>query len=104
MKTFKIKLESMNFQLRRFIMLVELKAKSQVTIPKDIVQSMELNQGDQFEVTEDDGKIVLVPVAVYPEHVIRSLKAEVKEIKESIEKGNQPVFDSIDSLFEELDK
>lgn len=85
-------------------MLVELKAKSQVTIPKDIVQSMELNQGDQFEVTEDDGKIVLVPVAVYPGHVIRSLKAEVKEIKESIEKGNQPVFDSIDSLFEELDK
>lgn len=85
-------------------MLVELKAKSQVTIPKDIVQSMELNQGDQFEVTEDDGKIVLVPVAVYPEHVIRSLKAKVKEIKESIEKGNQPVFDSIDSLFEELDK
>lgn len=85
-------------------MLVELKAKSQVTIPKDIVQSMELNQGDQFEVTEDDGKIVLVPVAVYPEHVIKSLRAEVKEIKKSIKNGNQPVFDSIDSLFEELDK
>lgn len=85
-------------------MLVELKAKSQVTIPKDIVQSMELNQGDQFEVTEDNGKIVLVPVAVYPEHVIRSLKAEVKEIKESIKNRNQPFFDSIDSLFEELDK
>lgn len=85
-------------------MLVELKAKSQVTIPKDIVQSMELNQGDQFEVTEDDGKIVLVPVAVYPEHVIKSLRAEVKEIKESIKNGNRPVFDSIDSLFAELDK
>lgn len=85
-------------------MLVELKAKSQVTIPKEIVQSMELNQGDHFEVTEDNGKIVLVPVAVYPEHVIRSLKAEVREIKESIKNGNQPVFDSIDSLFEELDK
>ena len=85
-------------------MLVELKAKSQVTIPKDIVQSMELNQGDQFEVTEDNGKIVLVPVVVYTEHVIRSLKAEVKEIKESIKNGNRPVFDSIDTLFEELDK
>ena len=85
-------------------MLVELKAKSQVTIPKDIVQSIELNQGDQFEVTEDNGKIVLVPVAVYPEHVIRSLKTEVKEIKESIKNGNRPVFDSIDTLFEELDK
>lgn len=85
-------------------MLVELKAKSQVTIPKDIVNSMELSQGDQFEVIEDNGKIVLVPVAVYPEHVIKNLKAEVKEIKEAVKNGEKPVFDSIDSLFEELDK
>ena len=85
-------------------MLVELKAKSQVTIPKDIVNSMELSQGDQFEVMEDNGKIVLVPVAVYPEHVIKNLKAEVKEIKAAIKNGEKPVFDSIDSLFEELDK
>ena len=85
-------------------MLVELKAKSQVTIPKDIVNSMGLNQGDQFEVIEDDGKIVLVPVAVYPEHVIKKLKAQVKEIKDSIKNGETPVFDSIDSLFEDLDK
>lgn len=85
-------------------MLVELKAKSQVTIPKDIVNSMELNQGDQFEVIEEDGKIILVPVAIYPEHIIKNLKSEVNEIKKSIEKGDQPIFDSIDSLFEELDK
>lgn len=85
-------------------MLVELKAKSQVTIPKDIVNSMDLNQGDQFEVIEDKGKIVLVPVAIYPEHVIKELKEQVNEIKESIENGEQPVFDSIDSLFEDLDK
>ncbi|MDU2545962.1 MAG: AbrB/MazE/SpoVT family DNA-binding domain-containing protein [Finegoldia magna] len=71
-------------------MLVELKAKSQVTIPKDIVNSLDLNQGDQFEVMEEDGKIIFVPVAVYPERVI--------------ENGDQPVFDNIDSLFEELDK
>ena len=48
-------------------MLVELKAKSQVTIPKDIVNAMELNQGDQFEVIEEDGKIILVPLHLqYP--------------------------------------
>lgn len=85
-------------------MLVELKAKSQVTIPKDIVNSMGLNQGDQFEVIEDNGRIVLVPVAIYPEHVIKKLKAQVEEIKENIKNGDQPIFDSIDSLFEELDK
>ncbi|MFR4764188.1 AbrB/MazE/SpoVT family DNA-binding domain-containing protein [uncultured Anaerococcus sp.] len=85
-------------------MLVELKAKSQVTIPKDIVNSMDLNQGDQFEVIEDNGRIVLVPVAIYPEHVIKELKAQVEEIKENIKNGDQPIFDSIDSLFEELDR
>lgn len=85
-------------------MLVELKAKSQITIPKDIVNSMDLNQGDQFEVIEDNGRIVLVPVAIYPEHVIKELKAQVEEIKENIKNGDQPIFDSIDSLFEELDK
>ena len=85
-------------------MLVELKAKSQVTIPKDIVNSLDLNQGDQFEVMEEDGKIILVPVAVYPERVIKNLKKSVKELKVSIENGDQPVFDNIDSLFEELDK
>ena len=85
-------------------MLVELKAKSQVTIPKDIINSMELNQGDQFEVKEENGKIIFIPVAIYPENIIKNLKAQVNEIKESIKNGDTPVFDSIDSLFEELDK
>ncbi|NLK46141.1 MAG: AbrB/MazE/SpoVT family DNA-binding domain-containing protein [Treponema sp.] len=35
-------------------MIVELKAKSQVTIPKDIVTSLELNQGDKLEVIEKE--------------------------------------------------
>lgn len=85
-------------------MLVELKAKSQVTIPKEIVNSLALHQGDQFEVREEEGKIILIPVAIYPEHVIKSLKASVDEVKESIRSGKQPLFDSIDRLFEELDQ
>lgn len=85
-------------------MLVELKGKSQVTIPKNIVSSLNLNQGDQFEIVEENGKIILIPVAVYPEHVISQLKESVNEIKEAIKKGEQPLFDNLDSLFEELDK
>lgn len=85
-------------------MLVELKGKSQVTIPKNIVSSLNLSQGDQFEIVEENGKIILIPVAVYPEHVISQLKESVNEIKESIKKGEQPLFDNLDILFEELDK
>ena len=85
-------------------MLVELKAKSQVTIPKEIVSLMNLNQGDKFEIIEESGRIVLIPLEVYPKNVIDELKASVEEIKASINNGERPVFDSIDALFEELDK
>lgn len=85
-------------------MLAELKSKSQVTIPKEIVNKLSLSQGDLFEITEQNGKIVLIPVKVYPQHVINTLREDVAELKRSIEKGEAPVFDSIDDLFEELDK
>ncbi|MDY6066054.1 MAG: AbrB/MazE/SpoVT family DNA-binding domain-containing protein [Finegoldia sp.] len=60
---------------------------------------MYLEQGDQFEVREDKGKVVLVPVSVYHGHIIKDLKAQVNELKESIKNGDVPVFDSIDSFF-----
>ncbi len=85
-------------------MLVELKAKSQVTIPKEIVSLMNLSQGDKFEIIEESGRIVLIPLEVYPKNVIDELKASVEEIKATIDNGERPVFDSIDALFEELDK
>lgn len=85
-------------------MLVELKAKSQVTIPKEIVSMMNLNQGDKFEIIEEDGRIVLIPLEVYPKNVIDELKASVEELKMSIDNGERPIFDSIDALFDELDK
>ena len=85
-------------------MLVELKAKSQVTIPKEIVSLMNLSQGDKFEIIEESGRIVLIPLEVYPKNVIDELKASVEEIKASIDNGERPVFDSIDALFEKLDK
>lgn len=85
-------------------MLVELKAKSQVTIPKEIVSLMNLNQGDKFEIIEESGRIVLIPLEVYPKNVIDELKASVEDIKAKIDNGERPVFDSIDALFDELDK
>lgn len=65
---------------------------------------MDIKQGNHFEAIENNGKLELVPVAIYPDHVIKELKSQVKEIKESIKNGKQPIFDFIDSLFEELDK
>jgi len=47
-------------------MLVDLKQKSQVTIPRELVKKLDLNIGDKLEVYEEDGKIVITPVVIVP--------------------------------------
>ena len=64
-------------------MLTELRTKSQITIPKDIVMKM--------------------PVAVYPKKYLDELRSEINEAKAKIAAGEQPVFDTVDALFEALD-
>jgi len=47
-------------------MLVDLKQKSQVTIPKDFVKKLNLKVGDKLDVEEENGKLVITPVVVVP--------------------------------------
>lgn len=85
-------------------MLTELRKKSQITIPKEIVQKLSLKEGDVLDVLEFDGVIRIVPVAVYPKQYIEELREEIHSIKYNIKSGKQPVFDNVDDLFEKLDK
>ena len=85
-------------------MLTELRKKSQVTIPKEVVTRLGLKEGDQFEIVEEDGVIHLVPVAIYPKKYVEELKKEMDTLKSNILSGKQPVFDSVDELFAQLDK
>ena len=84
-------------------MLAELRTKSQVTIPKELVTKLGIKEGDKLEITEKDGVIQLIPVVVYPRKLVDELRTEIDEVKAKIANGTQPVFDSIDSLFEELE-
>ncbi len=74
-------------------MLTELRTKSQITIPKDIVMKMGLREGDKLEIVEKDGVIELMPVAVYPKKYLDELRSEINEAKAKIAAGEQPVFD-----------
>ena len=47
-------------------MIVDLKQKSQVTIPKELVKKLNLKVGDKLEVTENDGKLIVTPVIIVP--------------------------------------
>ena len=84
-------------------MLAELRGKSQITIPKEVVMKLGIKEGDKLEITEKDGVIQLIPVVVYPKKLVDELKIEIDEVKAKVKAGSQPVFDSIDSLFDELE-
>lgn len=84
-------------------MLAELRQKSQITIPREIVSKLGLSEGDQLDIFEKDGFICMMPVAVYPKKYLNDLKQEIGAVKEKIASGEQPVFDSVDALFDRLE-
>lgn len=84
-------------------MLAELRQKAQVTIPKEIIVKLGLSEGDKLDIFEKDGSICIMPVAVYPKKYLDELQQEIEEIKAKIASGEQPVFDSVDALFDKLE-
>jgi AbrB family looped-hinge helix DNA binding protein len=57
------------------MMVVVLREKSQITLPKEIVDSLKLKKGDYLDVTIEDGKIIITPVLI-----INKFTKEVLEI------------------------
>lgn len=85
-------------------MLAELRTKSQITLPKDIVKALGLSEGDKLDIFERDGIIYMRPVAVYPKSYVEDLQNEIAQLKADIRAGKQPTFDSIDALIEGLEE
>ena len=85
-------------------MLAELRVKSQITIPKEIITRLGLSEGDKLDIFEKDGMICLMPVVVYPKKYVEELRSEISQVKEHLSKGEQPVFDSVDALFANLEE
>ncbi len=79
-------------------MTVELKAKSQVTIPSALVKSLALKQGDLFDVVEDHGRIILIPVVAYPREYVERLE---REAKAAMVTGKE--YESVDEMIASLE-
>jgi len=85
-------------------MLAELRSKSQITIPKELVDRLGLSEGDKLEIFEQNGAICMMPVVVYPKKYLDELKDEIAETKTRIASGEQPVFDTVDALLARLEE
>ena len=84
-------------------MLAELRQKSQITIPKELIAKLGLSEGDKLDVFEKDGTICMMPVAVYPKKYLDELRDEINDAKAKIASGERPVFDNVDALFAKLE-
>lgn len=87
-------------------MLVDLKQKSQVTIPRGLVKKLNLKVGDKLEIEERNGRLIITPVVVVPkdqawfynpewqeeEREVDRQKAEGKLHKAS---GKEELFDNL---------
>jgi AbrB family looped-hinge helix DNA binding protein len=87
-------------------MLVELKKKSQVTVPSELVKKMNLRPGDKLEIEEKDGRIILTPVVVIPRNQIWFYSKEWQRgeacVEEDIRKGRIRTASNKEELFKEL--
>ena len=80
-------------------MIVELKAKSKITISPQIVNQLQLKRGDRFLVSFEGGRIVFTPIASYPKEYVAKLEKEARSVSKDCR-----VFTDADSLVSSLEE
>lgn len=79
-------------------MIIEVRKKSQITIPKEIVEQLHLQEGDHLDVSIHHGVIQLRPVAIYSKSYVDKLEKTVLTIQENSSKKSVGPFSSVDEL------
>lgn len=81
-------------------MLVEIRGRSQITIPSEIIKKLGISEGDKFDIMERDGGIFLCPVVVYPKDKIAKIAKILKESESDTKK--KTVFESVEDMFSDM--
>ena len=84
-----------------------LRKKNILTIPRDLVGRLHLEEGDEFIVTEENGRIVLTPALSIPADQAwfwtPTWQARVAEAEADLEQGNSTVYRSDEGFLASLD-
>lgn len=62
-------------------MIIELRKKSQITLPKEIVKKLNLKEGDTLDVSIKNGIINIKQVSIYPKDYVENLEKELLKLK-----------------------
>lgn len=87
-------------------MLTEIRTRSQITIPIEIVKTLNLKQGDTLEVEVDGDHIILRPVVAVPKDQAyfwsKKWQEEEKQVQSDIENDKIHSTDAKEELFGDL--
>lgn len=84
-------------------MVIKITSKNQITLPKDIVESLHLHKGDLLSINRVENKIVMTPQVLedrYPEDLL-------ERVEKKLERGHLPgekKFASAKTLLKSLKK
>ena len=81
-------------------MLAEIRGRSQITIPSEIIKKLGISEGDKFDIMERDGGIVLCPVVVYPKDKIAKIAKILKESENDTK--TRTVFERVEDMFSDM--
>lgn len=81
-------------------MLAEIRGRSQVTIPSEIIKKLGISEGDKFDIMERDGGIFLCPVVVYPKDKIAKIAKILKESENDTK--TRTAFESVEDMFSDM--
>lgn len=81
-------------------MLAEIRGRSQITIPSEIIKKMGICEGDKFDIMEKDGGIFLCPVVVYPKDKLVKIAKLIKESASNI--ADQKSYDTVEDMFADM--
>ena len=81
-------------------MLAEIRGRSQITIPSEIIKKLGISEGDKFDIMERDGGIFLCPVVVYPKDKIAKIAKILKESENDTK--TRTAFEIVEDMFSDM--
>lgn len=88
------------------MVLTEIRSRSQITIPSEIIKKLNLKQGDTLDIDVEGDQIVLRPVIAIPKDQAyfwtKDWQSEERKIQSDIESNNIKSVKSKDELFGDL--
>lgn len=87
-------------------MITQLRGRSQITIPKNIIETLGLKEGDNLNIEVEDGKIIVKPVVMVPKDQAWFWADEwqqaEKEVDADIKAGRIKTANNLDELMKDL--